>query len=304
MHRVMLDVDLAMGVPGSDIDDGFALALAVADPSVSVELVTTVTGNTDAATATALTLDLLHRLGRPDISVHSGSTLPLVRPRPRVGRIPSGMPSRRPRPGPAALAMIDLVLAHPGAITAVAVGPLTNLALAIRLEPAFAESLAGLVIMGGLFTDPEAPAEFNAATDPEAAAIVLSSGILASWVGLDVTRQVRMPRRQAEELRASPRPFPAFAGRCAEQWIDHIDRDRPRSERSCALHDPLAMAAVTRPDLLGWEEVHLQIMLGDQRPGTMITSRPSAVRPANARVARSVDPLAFDQMFGHRLASL
>ena len=64
-HRVLLDTDLAMGAPGSDIDDGFALALALADPELVVEQVTTVNGNTYVGTATALTLDRLDRLGRP-----------------------------------------------------------------------------------------------------------------------------------------------------------------------------------------------------------------------------------------------
>ena len=76
-RRILLDTDLAMGAPGSDIDDGFALALALADPELSLELVTTVNGNTDVDTATRLSVELLARLGREDIPVVRGAGAPL-----------------------------------------------------------------------------------------------------------------------------------------------------------------------------------------------------------------------------------
>ena len=94
MRRILLDTDLAMGAPGSDIDDGFALALALADPEMSVELVTTVSGNTDVDTATRLTLELLERLGRRTCRSCAERGLPLVD---RVG----GAAAERPlRAGP------------------------------------------------------------------------------------------------------------------------------------------------------------------------------------------------------------
>ena len=97
---VLLDFDLAMGAPGSDIDDGFALALAVADPEIDLRLVTTVSGNTDAATATALTFELLDRLGAPPVPVHQGATRALLHPASRFGRLPEGTAARTPEPGP------------------------------------------------------------------------------------------------------------------------------------------------------------------------------------------------------------
>ena len=81
--RVLLDTDLSMGSPGSEIDDGFALALAVSDPGITLELVTTVNGNTDVDTATRLTLDLLRRLGHDDVPVARGAAAPLLRASPR-----------------------------------------------------------------------------------------------------------------------------------------------------------------------------------------------------------------------------
>ena len=73
MIRIVLDTDLGMGEPGSEIDDGFALALAIADPDIKLELVTTVNGNTDVETATLLSLELLDRIGSSDIPVVKGA---------------------------------------------------------------------------------------------------------------------------------------------------------------------------------------------------------------------------------------
>lgn len=305
----MLDVDLAMGAPGSDIDDGFALALAIADTGIQVDLVTTVNGNTDAATATALTLELLARLGRTDLPVHRGADRPLIRPRARVGSLPEDVEIRQPQPQPAAAAMVDHVLAHPGEITLVAVGPLTNVALAMRLHRDFARSLRSLMIMGGVFNghthSASMPGEFNIWNDPEAAAIVLDAEVPTRWVGLDVTTQVQFTREEALRLAADERPFAAFAGEYTVAWIDHLHADQ-NAENSCAMHDPLAVAAVTRPDLLTWKPGYVQVETGDRLRGAMLTeyvSRDAAagggLQP-NAEVAVAVDVAGFhDHLIEH-----
>ncbi|WP_161605944.1 nucleoside hydrolase [Microlunatus speluncae] len=305
MERVMLDVDLAMGAPGSDVDDGFALALALADPEISVELVTTVNGNTDVASATTLTLELLHRLGRPEVPVHRGAEVPLLRPRKRVGTVPDEVVVREPRPTPAAVAMVELVRAHPGELTLVAVGPLTNVALAMRLAPDFASSLKRLVIMGGVFDRPgnaEQPGEYNVWCDPEAAAIVLDSGIVAQWVGLDVTLQVRVTKDQARAMESSAREFASFAGRYTVAWIDHLDRNKDQPGESCAMHDPLAVAAVTHPELITWRDAQVRVETGDEVRGAMIVDPGS--RTVNASIAVAVDAAGFTEFFLGRLSEL
>ena len=111
MIPVLLDLDLAMGAPGSDIDDGFALALAVADPEIDLQLITTVNGNTDAATATTLTGELLDRLGAAEIPVRQGATRALLRPATRIGRLPPDVTPRPAHPEHAVSALIERVRA-------------------------------------------------------------------------------------------------------------------------------------------------------------------------------------------------
>jgi inosine-uridine nucleoside N-ribohydrolase len=309
MTPVLLDLDLAMGAPGSDIDDGFALALAVADPGIDLRLLTTVSGNTDAATATTLTHELLDRLGVDTVPVHQGTTRALLDPATRFGRLPEGVAPRSPRPEHGVLALVEAVRAAPGELTLVAVGPLTNVALAMLLEPTFAESLADLVIMGGVFAgttgSADLPGEFNVWSDPAAARIVLQSGVMATWVGLDVTRRVRLTRGEAEDMAADPHPITAFAGRYSVAWIDHLKAtDDPRTD-SCPLHDPLAVAAVTRPDLLTCAEVNLDVQLDGVARGVMVADhRTSSARPANARIAVDVDPAGFADHFTGSLRRL
>src|SRR4051812_2367571 len=115
-----------MGTPGSDIDDGFALALALAEPEIKVELVSTVGGNSDVDTSTRLTRELLARIGRADIPVVRGAGHPL-NPRWRRGGVPSTQTSSTAAEQKilshyAANALVERVLAEPGELTIVAIG--------------------------------------------------------------------------------------------------------------------------------------------------------------------------------------
>jgi inosine-uridine nucleoside N-ribohydrolase len=212
---------------------------------------------------------------------------------------------------------VDLVRANPGEITLVAVGPLTNVALAMRLDPDFAADLKSLVIMGGVFerqtNNAAMPGEFNIWCDPEAAAIVLDSGIAARWVGLDVTLQVRVERSQAIEMAASERQFTAFAGEYTAAWIDHLAEIDEPGVTSCAMHDPLAVAAVTRPDILDWRDAHVAVSTADLTRGVMVcdfrcagSGPDGAPRPArpNASVAVAVDVAEFTTHFLKNLEAI
>jgi purine nucleosidase len=315
--RVILDTDLAMGAPGSDIDDGFALALAVADPGISLELVTTVNGNTDVDNATRLTVELLDRLGRPGIPVARGAGAPLLR---TAARSPADVrrfdpPDAGPPPwSHAAVQIVERAMAEPGELTVVAVGPLTNLALALALEPRVAAALAEVVVMGGVYLEhtnvAAMPGEFNFWVDPEAAAIVLASGVRLRLVGLDVTRKVRLTRADADRMRESGKEFASFAAACTHEWIDHLERTVPGEERergSCALHDPLAVAVVTEPGLVTWRDACVSVETAtDRTRGVAVADllTTDAPPPANCRIGVAVDAAAFARRFLGRIGSL
>ncbi|WP_250007745.1 nucleoside hydrolase [Actinoplanes sp. M2I2] len=318
VRRIILDTDVAMGAPGSDIDDGFAMALAVDLKDQSLELVTTVNGNIDVDTSTVLALHLLDRLGKPDIPVVCGARTPLVRPlhahpaRDRVADVREHLSGRKPTPGRAATAIIDHVLANPGEISIVAIGPLTNVAVALALEPALATAVKEIVIMGGAFLRTTSvlamPGEFNIWVDPEAAAIVLNSGAPLRFIGLDVTLQVELNRADADRLMATGRPFASYAGECAHAWIDYLREAYPgRDFCTAPMHDALAVAVVSRPNLVTWRPARVEVeVTSDLTRGVTVADLLASRDPpqANCMVATEVDSVAFIEFFLNHIYSL
>ncbi|KEF52352.1 uncharacterized protein A1O9_11592 [Exophiala aquamarina CBS 119918] len=309
--RIILDTDLAMG-NGGNIDDGFALALAHADPELHIDMITTVYGNTDVESATVLTGVVAKHLEIHDTPIFRGAATPLIRPNqkwspaPHVAALKGLSQSCCPSPGYAPMAIIEHILANKDQITVVAIGPLTNIALALLLEPQIATDIKELVVMGGTFFGStgfhDKPGETNVFTDPEAAQTVLRSGIPQRWVGLDCTLQVRLTKKQAKDLEASPSEFAAFAGHAAGAYIDcQAARypGRPRSD-SCPVHDALAVAVVSRPDICEFKEVFASVITGEgEARGVIITDQLEGPRPPkpNCRVAVAVNTKAFEKHF-------
>jgi inosine-uridine nucleoside N-ribohydrolase len=319
LRRILLDTDLAMGAPGSDIDDGFALALALAEPELRVEMVTTVNGNTDVDTATRLSRELLARLGRTDIPVVRGAGSGLT-PSGRSGSVNARAASAGAAPGnspakeSAAAALVNRVRAEPGELTIVAIGPLTNVAIALALEPAIATQVEGIVVMGGVYLEQTnvaaMPGEFNIWSDPVAAALVLGSGAPLRFVGLDVTRRVRLTREDAAAMADAGGDFGAFAAACTSEWISHLERTKPGDQLeqgSCALHDPLAVAVVASPELVTWAPAHVAVETGSQvTRGVTIADLLTSDSPPepNCEIATAVDVDGFTRLFLDRMASL
>jgi purine nucleosidase len=318
MHRIIVDTDLAMGAPGSDVDDGFALALAVDLADQRLELVTTVNGNTDVDTSTLLALDLLRRLGTPGVPVIQGARTPLLQPvhdhpaRDRVAGVRERLSHLSPSPGRAATAIVEHVMANAGEITLVAIGPLTNVALALALEPAITTAVKEIVVMGGAFMRTtnalSMPGEFNMWVDPEAAAIVLNSGAPLRFLGLDVTLQVQLERADADRLRASGRSFASYAGECAHAWIDYLETAYPgQGFVSAPMHDALAVAVVSRPEMVTWRPARVEVeYCSPITRGVTVADllRERDPPPANCLVATAVDGASFIDFFLNHVYSL
>lgn len=310
---VLIDTD-----PG--IDDALALLVALASPELRVEAITTVAGNVDVDTATGNAgriLAIVRRSCRPDFRiplVARGAAAPLSRPlvtaahvhgddglgrldRFRLAdgrpRYPADLPALTPCD--AADLIVDAAGRFRGELVLVALGPLTNVALALRRDRARLRGLARLVVMGGTVAVPgnvTPAAEFNIFVDPEAAAEVLDAGLPVELVPLDVTRQVTLPRPALEALLGyRSDPWAEFLRHFTAHAFDVAER---RGGSGIVLHDPLAVAVALDRSLVGLERFHVAVecegrhtrgvTVADRRPG------PADRRlPPNCAVAMTVD---------------
>lgn len=283
---IILDVD-------TGTDDALAIAYAVMSPAIDLVAVTTVAGNVDVDKVTANSLAVLDWLGAVHVPVHRGASRPLVRPHRNAshfhdhGGLGGAQIPQSTRPvgedrGPAAI--IRLARQRPRELTLVNTGPLTNLAIALNVEPNLPEMLKSVVLMGGAFSVPgniTPAAEFNILADPEAAHQVFSiaSPVLAA-VGLDVTNRVVLTREDWDAANADPRLEPPAA------LVREVGRFAFSSlgKETFALHDPLTVAAAVQPDLIGWQEATVAVDLREAEQG-----RTRIVGPGPVRVALSVD---------------
>lgn len=304
MESIILDTDVAMGIHGEDIDDGFALAFAVADPELDLRLVTTVDGNIDVDTATRQARFLLDRLRKPGIPVVRGADRPLCGKRRKYWGV---LNDTRDNPGattPAAMRIIQELRDSPSGLTIIAIGPLTNIALALLLDPAIRHHVNRLVIMGGRYYHLDwgtgIPGEYNFWADPEATRIVLDSGIDMWLVGTDVTFQVLMDLEESERIRDTGGPFGRYAGECALDWLENLQTRSDKPVTGFPLHDPLAVAAATHPEIIGWRNEHVNVILEGEGRGAVYLG---GGNPA-CHVAKTVNVAAFKQYMLERFQTI
>jgi purine nucleosidase len=152
------------------------------------------------------------------------------------------------------------------------------------------------------------PGEFNIWVDPEAAAIVLNSGAHLRFIGLDVTLQVQLGRADADRLQATGRPFASYAGDCAHAWIDYLRDAYPgRGFYSAPMHDPLAVAVVSRPQLVTWRPARVEVeVCSEITRGVTVADLLGSRHPPepNCLVATEVDSAAFVDFFLNHVYSL
>lgn len=289
---MILDVD-------TGTDDALALAYATQNPMIDVVAVTTVAGNIGVEQATRNTLAVLDYLGAKDIPVHRGASRPLVRPHRDAiyfhdeaglggAELPVSDREVGADRGPAAI--IRLARQRPGELILVCLGPLTNLAIALNVEPSITQHLKAVVLMGGAYNVPgntTPAAEFNILVDPEAAEQVFAAPFRSlTAVGLDVTEQVALMRGDWDNAKIT-RDLPPSAKLLRE--VGKFAFTRLNRERF-SLHDPLAVAVAASPQLIQVEEA--AVVVESQEPER---GRTRIVGPGSVRVATAVDaPVALN----------
>jgi purine nucleosidase len=319
-QKVVIDSD-----PGTD--DALAILLAVYSPEVDVKGISIVAGNVTADMGFDDALRVLSLVNRCDIPVAKGAEHPLLQ-RLVTGSYWNGANGLGGAETPASRCqgdhrfgpdlIIDLVHKYPNEITIIPIGPLTNIALAVRKDPSIVPLVKAVVLMGGSISggNVNGAAEYNIYQDPEAASIVFNAGWPITMVGLDVTEKAAILPSDANKLDEKAGPVAHFAATVARYQIRLGE-----ASGGGAVHDALAVGAVVDPTLLQTKFLRVDVETGGEfargetvanRFGTVEKNVPSGdhwdtvgltkIQP-NVHVGVGVDGRRFIDMLVTRLSN-
>ncbi len=268
--KIIFDTDFVMPPQ----DDSMALMLAMQSPEIEILGITTVAGNDSVERATSDVLRMLEIANQTAIPVHRGADMPLVHEKSdfavrEYGRWysnepppapPGGYANKKAAPESAVSFIVKTVLTNPHEVTLVAIGPLTNIAQAIRADPGFAKKVKRMVIMGGaiaLLPDGSGNitpnAEFNFWVDPEAAYVTLRSGIPIELSPLNVSRKSALTRHWYEKMVETDTPLTRLLkvtlGPRFENEPDRLD----------FMYDQIAVASLIDPALVSKERLYVDV---------------------------------------------
>lgn len=260
-QKIILDVDTGH-------DDAAAIILAAGSPEIEIVGIVAVSGNQVREKTLNNTLNVCDHLGI-DAPVYSGLDVPLVRERITAGNIhgETGLDGpvfaarkKEAEAGYGVNFIIETVMNNPGEITLVPTGPLTDIAMAIRMEPKVATYAKQIVAMGGSMGEGNvtASAEFNIYADPEAAEIVFASGANVVLMPLDVTYQVQLTQKLYDKYRA-------LSGKAVEMFCasmgNYIESCRRFGYDYPAMHDPCCVAYIIDPSIFEFERRDMHVEL-------------------------------------------
>ncbi len=301
---VIVDCD-----PG--LDDAFAILLAAASPAIELRAVTTVAGNHTVDRMTRNARRICSVAGITDMPIAQGADRPLVREQivgadihgesGLDGPAFTGEPTVEADPRHAVDLIIELVLAAPGEIVLCPIGPLTNVATAMRREPRIVPAIRHISLMGGAWGlgNRTPAAEFNILVDPEAARIVVESGAPITMCGLELTHQAVATPDIIDRIAALRTPV---GDMCAAMLRFYASTTgRRRRSFGPALHDPTAVAWVIDPGMFETEPMHVDVEthaeFGYGR--TLVDVDDVLGRPKNVLVATKLDaPRFWDLLIG------
>ena len=252
-YNVLIDTDI-----GDDIDDALALALALRSPEIELRGVTTVFG--DTFRRAYLASHLLHVFGRNDIPIAAGRQEPL-----QWRHRPSGVPQAAildtneefsvlsDCSGPELI--VQMALAYSGHLTLLCLGPLTNIALALSIEPRLFMAIRHIIVMGG--SSSISLPDWNVRSDARAAQMVLAAGVPVTLLGLNITKRCQLREQDIEALRNAHSPQTHLLSQLLAIWLRH----RPRwHDKLPYLHDPLTVVALCSPQLFRFEEMTVRVL--------------------------------------------
>ncbi|TCO53762.1 nucleoside hydrolase [Actinocrispum wychmicini] len=313
-RKLILDVD-------TGTDDAVAIMFAALHPDLDLVGVTTVNGNVPLAATTDNTLRVLDHIGRADIPVYPGLAGPIARHGfpgrlhfaqgtkndMHGGALPLPAATSSAQPTGAVEFLVETLRSTSDPVTLVAVGPLSNVATALAIDPSIVDAVAQVVIMGGAhaYGNVTASAEFNIWVDPEAANMVFAAGFeRLTLVPLDATHQALITRADCAAFAALGTPAGTAAATLITRRIDAYSANHgAKVDQTAPVHDAVCTAYLVRPDVVSTRRVHVTVeTIGVHTIGrTVMDLRPNAEAP-NADVAFTADKDLFTQLLTAVLA--
>lgn len=309
-RKIIIDTD-----PGQD--DAVAILLALASPELEVLGITAVAGNVPLALTVKNARMICELAGRPDVKIFAGAVRPMVRDLVTAENVhgKTGLdgptlpePTMPVQDRHAVDFLVETLMAEEaGSVTLCALGPLTNIALALERAPEIAPRIAEIVLMGGgLFEGGNVTpaAEFNIYVDPHAAEIVLRAGIPTVVIPLDCTHKALTTARRVEAFRKlGTRPAAAVA-----ELLDFFERydEHKYGTDGGPLHDPCVIAYLLRPGLFAGRHINVSVETNSELTMGMTVADWWGVtdRPRNATYIRDVDHENFFQLLVERIGRL
>lgn len=303
--KLIIDTD-----PG--IDDAMAIFYAAAAPKIELLGLTTIFGNVTTEQATRNALCLLEWVGLETVPVAQGADKPRALPpfppshnvhgEEGLGALPAQKPKTKALSEPAAEFLTRMAREHKGELILCPIGPLTNIAAAIDLDPEFTRNLNRIVLMGGSLDEGgniTPHAEANIYHDPHAAERVFSSNAKISMVGLDVTHRILCTADDFDELEQKSKRHGGLINEMSRFYL-HFYTTVGKHD-GCSLHDPAAVIACLQPDLFTGQSVSITVPTEGKRAGA--TLRTNDDRPT-IDVLTGVDAAAVKQEFMKTMAML
>ncbi|MCU9614773.1 nucleoside hydrolase [Caldibacillus lycopersici] len=303
MEKVILDVD-------TGIDDALAILLAIESKQLNILGITTVNGNVPLDYVVKNTKKVLKLADRNDIPVYRGANRPLIRESLHEfavhgddglgGALVNLTVSTECPDSFAPDYIIQQARKHTGELTLIMVGPLTNLALAVRKEPEIANKIKQVVVMGGVVSEGgkgniSPTAEFNIYADAEAAKIVFHSGLPIKLVSLDVTMKTFLTIEDIEKLQGTK--YYDFVLTSTEIYRNFSYEKY--GQNGSALHDPLTVGIVLEPSLVTTRKYFVDVETsGELTYGqTICDYRNIWNKEPNVEICESVDAERFISLF-------